>query len=180
MEMIWIWLAIVAVSLVVEFLTWDLTSIWFAAAGLVSLIMSAIEGISWVWQLVVFIVLSAVLMIFVRQICRKILLKSDVKTNADANVGKKIPLLKGISKNENGEIKLNDVIWTAKSQNDEEIAEGSEVEIIAIEGNKMIVKKVATEEKEESEIVEKEEKNNEEVVEESNKKTKKIDKKGDK
>ena len=142
MEMIWIWLAVVAVSLVVEFITWDLTSIWFAAAGLVALIMSAIEGVDWVWQLVVFVVLSALFIIFVRQICRKMLLKTDVKTNADSNIGKKVPLLKGISSNQNGEIKLNDIVWSAKTQNGEELAENTQVEIIAIEGNKMIVKSV--------------------------------------
>ena len=118
MEMIWVWLAVVAVSLIVEFFTWDLTSIWFAVAGLVSLILSAIDGINWVWQLGVFIVISALLIIFVRQICRKLLLKSDEKTNVDAFVGKKTTLLTGIvDANNMGTVKFNGVTWNAITEN---------------------------------------------------------------
>lgn len=115
MEMIWVWLAVVAVSLIVEFLSFDLTSIWFAVAGMVSLILSAIEGVSWEVQLVVFIVLSAVLLIFIRKICRKTLLKNtNTKTNVDAYAGKRTKLLKEIGTDENfGEVKFNGVIWQA-------------------------------------------------------------------
>lgn len=147
MEMIWVWLAVVAVSLIVEFITWDLTSIWFAVAGLISLILSAIEGISWVWQLVVFIVISALLIVFVRQICKKLLLKSDEKTNIDAYIGKRTKLISGIGANEDfGTVKFNGVVWNAKTEDNSTIAENSEVEVVKVEGNKLIVKLVANSE----------------------------------
>ncbi len=142
MEMIWVWLAVVAVSLIVEFMSWDLTSIWFAAAGLVSLILSAIDGVAWEVQLAVFIVISALLLIFVRKICRKLLLKNmNTKTNVDAYAGKRSKLLKAIGADENyGEIKFNGVVWQAMSETGEEIEAGAEVEVIRVEGNKMVVK----------------------------------------
>lgn len=142
MEMIWVWLAVVAVSLIVEFMSWDLTSIWFAVAGLISLILSAIDGIAWEVQLAVFIVVSALLLIFVRKICRKLLLKNaNTKTNVDAYVGKRSKLLKAIGADENyGEIKFNGVIWQAMSETGEEIEAGAEVEVVRVEGNKMVVK----------------------------------------
>ena len=156
MEMIWVWLAVVAVSLIVEFFTWDLTSIWFAVAGLVALIMSAIDGINWVWQLGVFIVISAVLIIFVRQLCRKLLLKSDEKTNVDAFVGKKAKLLTAVGENENfGTIKFNGVVWNATTENGNKLEKDTEVEVVKVDGNKMIVKAVvegnSTEQKQEVE-----------------------------
>lgn len=145
MEMIWIWLAIVAVSLVVEFLSWDLTSVWFAVAGLVSLILSAIDGICWEIQLAVFIVLSALLLIFVRSICRKLLLRNaNTKTNVDSLVGRKLKLLKTITKDEMGEVKINGVIWSAVTEDGETISADSEVEILRVEGNKTIVKLTQT------------------------------------
>lgn len=144
MEMIWVWLAVVAVSLIIEFITWDLTSIWFAVAGLISLILSAIDGINWIWQLGVFIVLSALLIIFVRQICKKLLLKTDEKTNVDAFIGKRTKLLTSIGENENfGTLKFNGVVWNATAEDNSQIAEQSEVEIVKVDGNKMIVKKVS-------------------------------------
>ena len=147
MEMIWIWLAVVAISLVVEFLTWDLTSIWFAVSGLVALILSAFEGINWVWQLGVFIVLSALLLIFVRQICRKMLLKTDEKTNVEAFAGKRTKLLTAVGTNENyGTVKFNGIVWNALSEDNTEIPAESEVEVVKVDGNKMIVKKVSSQE----------------------------------
>ena len=189
MEMIWVWLAVVAVSLIVEFFTWDLTSIWFAVAGLVALIMSAIDGINWVWQLGVFIVISAVLIIFVRQICRKLLLKSDEKTNVDAFIGKKAKLLTAVGENENfGTVKFNGVVWNATTENGNKLEKDTEVEVVKVDGNKMIVKAVvegdSTEQKQEvedkkatkstkkrkEENVEKEENSKEEKVDNSEEK----------
>ena len=43
-----------------------------------------------------------------------------------------------------GQIKVNSEIWSAESENGEKIEEGSEVEIIKINGVKAIVKKVST------------------------------------
>ena len=156
MEMIWVWLAVIAVSLIVEFFTWDLTSIWFAVAGLVALIMSAIDGINWVWQLGVFIVISAVLIIFVRQLCRRLLLKSDEKTNVDSFIGKKAKLLTAVGENENfGTVKFNGVVWNATTENGSKLEKDTEVEVVKVDGNKMIVKAVvegiSTEQKQEEE-----------------------------
>ena len=165
MEMIWIWLAVVAISLVVEFLTWDLTSIWFAVSGLVALILSAFEGINWVWQLGVFIVLSALLLIFVRQICRKMLLKTDEKTNVEAFAGKRTKLLTAVGTNENyGTVKFNGIVWNALSEDNTEIPAESEVEVVKVDGNKMIVKKVSSQET----ITETQEKQEEIEVKENN------------
>lgn len=170
MEMIWIWLAVVAISLIVEFLTWDLTSIWFAVSGLVALILSAFEGINWIWQLGVFIVLSALLLIFVRQICRKMLFKTDEKTNVEAFAGKRTKLITAIGTNENfGTLKFNGIIWNALSEDNKEIPADSEVEVVKVDGNKMIVKQVSEQKNEQNEhdikLEEKEEIKEEQVQE---------------
>ncbi len=142
--MLWVWLGVVAAALIIEFISMDLTSIWFAIAGIVSLILSAIGGISWEIQLIVFIILSAILVIFVRRITRKVLLtsKEDSRTNVDSLVGKRTRLLSSITEDRKGTISINGVTWGVKSQNDIEIEEGNVVEVVSVEGNTFVVKKV--------------------------------------
>jgi len=145
MDMIWIWLIVVALALIIEFITLSLTSIWFAVAGLISLILSAFDwNISWEIQLVIFIILSTLLIVFVRKIAKKFLFKgSDEKTNADLFVGEKYKLITQITEDELGSVKINGVVWSAKSENSEPIEKNSEVIITKVEGNKVIVKKIS-------------------------------------
>jgi len=158
MEMIWIWLAVVSISLIVEFITMDLTSIWFSLAGLIALILSAIGGVAWEIQLIVFIILSALLIVFVRKIAKQVLSKSkeDTKTNVDSLVGKRTKLLSPITTDEKGTISINGVVWNVISNNGEEIEEGKVVEVTEVSGNKLIVRKLRNAlEKEESQESEK-------------------------
>lgn len=44
--MFWVWLGVFVLSLVIEFITFDLISIWFSAGAIIPFIMSAIGGVS--------------------------------------------------------------------------------------------------------------------------------------
>lgn len=143
--MFWVWLGVFVLSLVIEFITFDLISIWFSAGAIIPFIMSAIGGVPFEIQIIIFIVVSALLIVFVRKYAQKLLFKNmNSKTNLDAQTGKQHVLLESIDFEKNGSIKINDVIWTAISENDEKIAKGEVVEILRVEGNKMVVKKVKT------------------------------------
>ncbi|HBG36748.1 MAG TPA: hypothetical protein DDW88_06755, partial [Treponema sp.] len=48
-------------------------------------------------------------------------------------------VVKTITKHDKGEIKINGTIWSAKTEDDAELAEGSECEIVAIQGATAIV-----------------------------------------
>jgi len=52
--MIWVWLGVTAVSLILEFITMEMASIWFVAGGIIGMILAAC-GVSWEIQLIVFI-----------------------------------------------------------------------------------------------------------------------------
>ena len=72
----------------------------------------------------------------------KYFVKSDVKTNADSAIGKEFVLLSNIGFNQAGTIKINDVIWSAVTENQkDDIAQGEIVTVIGLKGNKYIVKK---------------------------------------
>ena len=140
---LWIWLGVIVVAAVIELMTFDLTSIWFAISGVVALVLSAIDGISWDIQLIVFIVLSAVLIVAIRPIAKKFLFRHmNDKTNAASIVGKKVAMLSTASFGVLGSVKIADVVWSAiPTDETETIEEGTIVEIVEIRGNKLVVKK---------------------------------------
>ena len=141
--MIWIWLGVVVVSLIIEFLSVSMTSLWFAFGGLISLILSAI-GVDVVWQVCVFSVVSLACLLSLRKVALKFLYKNkELKTNTDAFVGKHYILLSEINENQLGTIKIDGVFWSCKGEDDTKtILAGEKVEIVKISGNKLVVKEI--------------------------------------
>jgi membrane protein implicated in regulation of membrane protease activity len=122
----------------------SLTTIWFALASLVSTILSACTavlppGLRWKLAVAVFLALSVVLLVFTRPFAVKKLRVGRVKTNVDALAGQDAPVLKAISGQESGEIKLDGKIWTAVSENGEEIPVGERCTVVKIEGVHAVV-----------------------------------------
>lgn len=152
MAWLWIWLGVVVLALIVEFLSAEMISVWFAAGGLIALIMSACGVPEWI-NIIVFAVISLILILSFRKLALKYLLKKDnTKTNSDALVGSTFTLLSPIKKNQMGTIKINGVIWNAKAKNDNtEIEQNADVVIVEVSGSKVIVepKENTSEEKQE-------------------------------
>lgn len=140
--LVYVWLAVVVFTLIIEFSTTDMISIWFAGGALVALILAAFN-VWWVIQLIAFIVVSAVLLALFRKFALKKLNAKTVNTNADQAIGKEYRLLSPIGLNQVGTIKINDVIWNVDTKEQEqEIPEGVIVRILEIKGNKYIVEEV--------------------------------------
>lgn len=142
--MVWLWLGVFLFAILVEALSQDLIAIWFALGGLVALILSAIPGLAWYIELVIFAFVSFFVMFLTRPLAKRLLQNAIRYTNIDEIVGKKYTVLKPISKYENGEIKINGVVYYASlmEEENEPIAEGEIVEVITFKGNKVIVKKI--------------------------------------
>ena len=83
---LWIWGIVTALALVFEFITGDLVTIWFAAGGLVTLLVVALApNLPWVWQAVIFAGVSAVLLVCIRKLCVKLLRNDTSKTNSNTD-----------------------------------------------------------------------------------------------
>ena len=137
---VYIWLAVTAAALVIEFLTTEMVSVWFAGGGLVAMLFAGLD-LGWYYHVPVFIVVSFALMLCFRRLVMKKLNKGEVKTNADSAIGKEFELLSDIGFNQTGSIKVNGVVWTAVAEDDHtEIPAGKTVVALKIEGNKYIVK----------------------------------------
>ena len=138
--MVYIWLAIAIIAIIIEFITSDITSIWAAVAGFITMVLSIFCKILWV-QIVVFFV-SVVLMIFlVRPYVKRYIKKNEIKTNMDSIIGRKAIVIKEILPNERGQVKLDNDQWLAISSDNTLIEEGVTVLVLAIEGNKLVVKR---------------------------------------
>ena len=148
-QYMWIvWLALMIIMVIVECMGPALVSIWFAAGALVSLILSLfslLPGVTIPWwvQVIVFVVVSAITLLALRPLSKRYLKRNIVNSNVDSLVGKRGLLEEEIKPFEPGVCKINDVSWTAISTNGKEtIAVKSVVEVVAIQGNKLLVKKV--------------------------------------
>lgn len=139
---IWIWLSVFVIALILEASTNDLVSIWFSLGALVSLCICYFAP--WWVELIVFMVISVVTLIFTRPLFKKMLKNQIRKTNSDEFIGLVVKTIKEISQFNPGEIKLNGIIYTAilSDGSNETIKEDELVTIVTMKGNKAVVKKV--------------------------------------
>jgi membrane protein implicated in regulation of membrane protease activity len=141
----WIWVALVIIFAAIEIFTLGLTTVWFAIAALVMVFLSFIK-IPLSVQVLIFLSIATLLLIFTRPFAVKKFKMGKEKTNVDSLVGKHVLVIKKISEFEKGEVKLNGLIWAARSEDNTEIAEGSKCEVLRVEGVQLIVRPLNFEE----------------------------------
>ena len=136
-----IWLALFVVLIVFEAVTTGLFTIWFAGGALIAFVLSLFSGIS-IWiQLTVFIVVSVVLLLCTRPALIRLMEKRKLKTNVETIPGKTAIVAEKIDNlNSTGSVEINGLSWTARSDDGQIISVGSTVEVLRVEGVKVIVK----------------------------------------
>ena len=137
----WFWLAILVLCLIIEGITMSLTTIWAAIAA-VPFIFIAKTPIPFRWQLLIFVVITVVLIVFTRPFAvKKLNVGKENSTNVNALEGQEVLVVKKITPFEKGLAKSkNGVEWTAVSEESKEIEEGTICTIQKIEGNTLILK----------------------------------------
>ena len=137
---IWMWLGAAGVLLVVEMLTVDLLFASLAFSAFLAAGASA-AGFDVVVQGIVFGVGAVGSLLFLRPVALKHLKKkpADHATNIEALIGAPAIALTAVTENE-GLVKLSGETWSARSFNDD-IENGTRVEVVAIEGATAVVKR---------------------------------------
>lgn len=134
-----IWLGIFAFMIVAEVASVGLTAIWFAGGAVIAS-FAAFLGADVVWQIVIFMAVSLVLLVVLRPLAKRKMLKHITPTNAESLIGQIYPALSRIGPgHEAGQIRIGDVEWRAISEDGNVIPEGTAVIIRRIEGTKLIV-----------------------------------------
>ena len=137
------WFALLIVFVIVEAVTVNMVSAWFAAGALAALIAALLGAKLWL-EIGLFLVVSAVALALLRPIAKKYFTPRLTRTNVDALVGKTclcvtaVDNLAGV-----GQVKIGDVEWTARSTSGEAIPVGTQVKIDRVEGVKVYVTPVA-------------------------------------
>lgn len=138
----WIfWLVLFIVFIAVELSTVQLVSIWFAIGAIGAGIASMISNDNILVELITFIAVTAIALVATRPFVKKVTHNTPVPTNADSLIGltaivcEKIDNVKAC-----GAVTVKGATWTARSETDDIIPDGSEVEIVKIDGVKLIVK----------------------------------------
>jgi len=141
----WIWVALVIIFALIEVFTLGLTTVWFAIAALLMVFLSLIK-IPLSVQILIFLAVSALLLIFTRPLAIKKFKMGKEKTNVDSLVGKHVLVTRKISEFEKGEVKANGLFWAARPDSSREIATGTKCEVLRIEGVQLIVRPLSEEE----------------------------------
>ena len=137
----WIWLALVVVFAAIELASYSLVTVWFALAALAMVFLSLLlENLSLPAQCLIFLAISAALLIFTRPLAVKKFRVGRTRTNVDGLAGSRAVVVKAIGEFDRGEVKVGGQIWTAVSDGGGVIAEGSVCEILRVDGVKLVVR----------------------------------------
>lgn len=133
------WIVALIAFVIIEALTAQLLTIWFAVGSVAALIAEMLGAEVWL-QWTVFVAVSAVVLIATRPFVKKLTKQKLQPTNADRCIGEiavvteKIDNIAG-----KGAVKVNGIEWSARTQSGETIESGNTVKVIKIDGVKLIV-----------------------------------------
>jgi len=144
--MIWftwqMWLIVALVFGIIEIATGNFYTIWLAIAAVITAILS-VFGLGIPGQILAFSLISLLLVLLSEAIVRKVIFggQQEIKTNVDALKGQEgLVTFRIDNRKGEGIVKIRGTDWSARSDNDESIPEGTIVVIQKIEGVKVIVK----------------------------------------
>ncbi len=140
--MVWIWLAVTVIAIVVEIITPELVSLWFAIGGIVGIAFSFIPGLPWWGEIIIFAVLSMILLLSLRPVLSKYLKRKSLATNVDRLIGQDIRMITQADFDNLGSAKIGDVVWSVKSENQSSLLADEIVRIVAVDGNKLIARHI--------------------------------------
>jgi membrane protein implicated in regulation of membrane protease activity len=134
------WIVLTIVFAVIEIITVGLTSIWFAGGALAALLCYAL-GMNPVWQFIVFVAVSVVLLCFTRPWALKYLKPHLTRTNYEEALEKNVCLTERVDNIQGtGTAVLNGQEWTARAYEEGKVFEaGMIVKVKEIRGVTMYV-----------------------------------------
>lgn len=136
----YVWLILAGIFVIAEIATVGFLIFWLSLGSLCAMVTSFFTD-NLVIQTAVFVITSALFILCTRHLAKK-LGKTDnnLTTNAFSIIGKKAIVVKEINPTLGvGQIKVDGQVWSAKSNGETVISEGTEVSILSIDGVKAVV-----------------------------------------
>ena len=137
-----IWIGLFIILLIIEVFTVGLTTIWFAIGALAAAGVNTL-GANLIIQVIVFLAVSIMLMIFTSPWAAKHLNKNRLKTNYESKIGEIIKITERVDNlRQTGRSIVDGQEWTVRSQDNNVILEKDELaKVISVSGVKLIVEK---------------------------------------
>lgn len=136
----WIWLIIAVILLIVEIMTLDLVLLMLSGGAIAAAIAAGVGAESILTQVLVWAIVAVLLLIFVRKWALNKLRRNpeDAVTNTASYSGMPGVALSAVGVT-GGRIKFNGEVWSARTENDQAIAEGSDIVVLHIDGATAVV-----------------------------------------
>ena len=137
------WAVLLVAFVVVEFATYGLTSIWFALGALGALISAAVSPASLWLQVAIFLVVSGVAIYYTRPLAKRYHKANRTATNAN-RVLEMVGVVREPVDNlsTQGTVYVGGKLWSARTEEREVIPVGTQVDILRIDGVKLIVRPI--------------------------------------
>ena len=133
------WIVMLVAFVIIEALTAQLATIWFAVGSVAALIAQMAGAQVWL-QWTIFVAVSAVVIIATRPLVKKITKQKAMPTNADRCIGATAVVTERIDNIAGkGAVKVNGIEWSARSESGNIIETDTTVTVIRIDGVKLIV-----------------------------------------
>lgn len=137
-----VWFLIMIALFIIEGVTVQLVSVWFALGAAAAAIAAALNYIFAV-QLALFAGISALVMLCVRPLIKNKIKVTKVSTNADQVVGMVADVIEPVNgTNFGGRVKVNGTMWSAVNEEGLIIPAGEKVLVKEIAGVKLIVEPI--------------------------------------
>lgn len=136
-----VWLLGIIAFVILEALTYQLVSIWFAVGALGGLI-AKMAGADFKIQMTVFLAISVIFLLALRPVSRRLIKTKAENTNVDSLIGSEILITKEVNNTEGmGEGKINGMTWSVRSYDGTVILESETAVVEKVQGVKLIVKR---------------------------------------
>ena len=138
----WMWIAVIAVAIIVEVITDQLVSIWFVPGAVVATFLDYFD-VGFVWQVLVVLLFSAAGIVFAKTYLSKKISSRIIKTNVEAIIGERCVVTEKIDNYIGcGQVKIKGQIWSARGVEEDSVFDvGESLKVVAVEGVKVICKK---------------------------------------
>ncbi len=141
-SMLIFWVVLLVGLIVVEAVTAQIVTIWFAVGAVAAIVAELLGAQIWL-QWVIFIAVSVVALVATRPLVRKLTKTKVQPTNADRCIGKVAVVTEEIDNiSAKGQVSVNGTVWTARSADGSVIPKDEKVKIEKIEGVKVIVNRI--------------------------------------
>lgn len=133
------WIVALVAFVVIEAITAQLVTIWFAVGSVAALIAEMLGAQVWL-QWTIFVAVSAIVLVATRPFVKKLTKQKVQPTNADRCIGETAVVTERIDNiSGKGAVKVNGIEWSARTQSGNTVEPGNTVKVIKIDGVKLIV-----------------------------------------